>query len=348
MPPPPPHPARSPASASQRVILGLVEVDSAQHAVAGGIVLARRCAAQALREPRAPPSHAAEVRVVMVVRLTEGRTTAWQVVDHVQRALYSAVVLRLAEANVPPSDLQVDVLFLDLCGDQLIRQLSPFVSCVYLAKQGEKPCQPFQALLQTITAKPESLPADPAVAEPAFVARDTELPQRSRHVALGGTFDHLHIGHKLLLTVSAWIATTVLICGIMDDDARLAKKTCGEHIEAFAMRRDHVRGFLDQCGPGRGLELRLEPIMDDYGPTRHDAAITAIVGSLETQQGCRRVNDIRAEAGLPPLDVYTVGVLSTATKDGSPSSDEALNAIAQKISSTAIRQLIDQRSAHAS
>ncbi len=33
-------------------------------------------------------------------------------------------------------------------------------------------------------------------------------------VALGGTFDHLHNGHKILLTISAWIATRKVICGI--------------------------------------------------------------------------------------------------------------------------------------
>lgn len=32
--------------------------------------------------------------------------------------------------------------------------------------------------------------------------------------ALGGTFDHLHAGHKILLTMSAWITTKRLIVGI--------------------------------------------------------------------------------------------------------------------------------------
>jgi len=33
-------------------------------------------------------------------------------------------------------------------------------------------------------------------------------------VALGGTFDHLHNGHKILLTISAWIASKKVICGV--------------------------------------------------------------------------------------------------------------------------------------
>ena len=35
------------------------------------------------------------------------------------------------------------------------------------------------------------------------------------YVAVGGTFDYLHIGHKILLSVSAWITKTKLTVGVM-------------------------------------------------------------------------------------------------------------------------------------
>lgn len=36
-------------------------------------------------------------------------------------------------------------------------------------------------------------------------------------VALGGTFDHLHAGHKILLTMACWLARRRVIVGITDD-----------------------------------------------------------------------------------------------------------------------------------
>lgn len=33
-------------------------------------------------------------------------------------------------------------------------------------------------------------------------------------VALGGTFDHLHAGHKILLSMTAWIASHRVVCGV--------------------------------------------------------------------------------------------------------------------------------------
>lgn len=36
-------------------------------------------------------------------------------------------------------------------------------------------------------------------------------------VALGGTFDHIHAGHKILLSMAAWIADEKVIVGVTGD-----------------------------------------------------------------------------------------------------------------------------------
>lgn len=33
-------------------------------------------------------------------------------------------------------------------------------------------------------------------------------------VALGGTFDHLHAGHKILLSMTAWVTSHRIVCGV--------------------------------------------------------------------------------------------------------------------------------------
>lgn len=43
---------------------------------------------------------------------------------------------------------------------------------------------------------------------------ESKLPPLYPVVVLGGTFDHLHPGHKILLSMGAWIASRKLIVGI--------------------------------------------------------------------------------------------------------------------------------------
>lgn len=45
-------------------------------------------------------------------------------------------------------------------------------------------------------------------------SQDPTLPPVYPVVALGGTFDHLHAGHKILLSMAAWIAKEKVIVGV--------------------------------------------------------------------------------------------------------------------------------------
>lgn len=192
-------------------------------------------------------------------------------------------------------------------------------------------------------------------------------------VAVGGTFDHIHAGHKLLLTATALLVQPVttssmadrrLIVGITGDQL-LKDKKYAEYLSSWTQRQGEVVEFLlsilhfapssresdietitfnEPIPNGRAIHTRLKncsiviecvEIQDPFGPTITDESVTALVVSGETRSGGKAVNDKRAEKGWKPLQVFEVDVLSAEeTEQGSSKTEN----FASKISSTAIRK----------
>jgi pantetheine-phosphate adenylyltransferase len=59
---------------------------------------------------------------------------------------------------------------------------------------------------------PESMP--PTDPDEALYGKHGDSPDLFPVVALGGTFDHLHAGHKILLSMAAWITAEKIIVGV--------------------------------------------------------------------------------------------------------------------------------------
>ena len=197
---------------------------------------------------------------------------------------------------------------------------------------------------------------------------------RHPSVAVGGTFDHLHAGHKLLLTMTALVLDPkpdlggCLTIGITGDDL-LKKKAFKEELEDFPGRQLAVQNFLlgilglislshilvntkhieSTLSRGReihntlksGLTIRYVEIFDPCGPTISDETITALVLSAETRGGGQVVNEKRGEKGWPALEIFEVDVLDT----GGDSKDQAESDFQGKISSTDIRRRIREKAA---
>lgn len=64
------------------------------------------------------------------------------------------------------------------------------------------------------------------------------------HVALGGTFDHMHMGHRLLLTESLLLSRKRLLVGVADGHL-LESKVLPELIAPVGERVRSVRDFLE-------------------------------------------------------------------------------------------------------
>ncbi|AAS54135.1 AGL356Cp [Eremothecium gossypii ATCC 10895] len=143
--------------------------------------------------------------------------------------------------------------------------------------------------------------------------------------ALGGTFDHLHDGHKILLSVAALVTASRLIVGITDEEL-LRNKKYREQLQSFDERCDNVCSFLHRLKPG--LEIKIFALHDVCGPTGSEPGIEALVVSEETVAGAQTINDTRESKGMRKLAVHVVNVL------GGEEADKWKN----KLSSTELRR----------
>lgn len=142
-------------------------------------------------------------------------------------------------------------------------------------------------------------------------------------VAVGGTFDRLHAGHRLLLSVAAWSCSGHLRIGVTGPKL-LEHKQWKEWIEPYELRVAHVLDFVKSIRPRR-LCVTAVQLEDVEGPTAEDGSIEALVVSDETYANAQMVNTKRVENNLKPLDILSVSVLS---KMGST----------EKLSSTKLRE----------
>lgn len=145
-------------------------------------------------------------------------------------------------------------------------------------------------------------------------------------VAVGGTFDHLHDGHKILLTISAFLAKDTLIIGVTGPEL-LKNKKYAEYMQPYENRVDNVQSFLNIIGST--VKVDFYEINDICGPTAQLENIDALIVSAESFKGAEFVNNKRTEKGWKKLDVYAIGVL------GSSDSETFQN----KMSSTDYRRL---------
>ncbi|CCH46211.1 D-beta-D-heptose 7-phosphate kinase [Wickerhamomyces ciferrii] len=144
-------------------------------------------------------------------------------------------------------------------------------------------------------------------------------------VALGGTFDHFHDGHKILLTAGAFLAKDKLIVGITDDEL-LEKKKYKEFLQSYDYRKHVVLEFLNHIRPD--LEIDPNAIRDICGPTGYIEEIDSLVVSRETIAGGDYINKFRAEKGFRQLKVHVINVIGGEEDDG----------FQNKLSSTQLRK----------
>mmetsp|Transcript_8451 Transcript_8451/g.13711 ORF Transcript_8451/g.13711 Transcript_8451/m.13711 type:complete len:315 (-) Transcript_8451:1051-1995(-) len=132
---------------------------------------------------------------------------------------------------------------------------------------------------------------------------EDSLPEFSK-VAVGGTFDHFHNGHRKLLSICASVCKVELIVGVTAD-SMLAQKKLKDLIEDIQVRKKHVENFMGPIA-GANLKLNVVTIEDVWGPTAVIADIEALVCSTETLKGARMINEERERRGFKSLAIVAV------------------------------------------
>ena len=131
-------------------------------------------------------------------------------------------------------------------------------------------------------------------------------------VAVGGTFDILHLGHERLLSRAFSLSRLVFI-GLSSDSLvlSLGKKHV---VRPFSDRRRDLRMFLKAHGwQGRS---RIVELRDPFGPAISEMKIQALILSQITKKSGIKVNTIRRARELPPLKLIVVRLVMA--RDGKP------------------------------
>ncbi|MCQ2977536.1 MAG: phosphopantetheine adenylyltransferase [archaeon] len=128
-----------------------------------------------------------------------------------------------------------------------------------------------------------------------------------KRVAVGGTFDKFHYGHRKLISKAFEIGESVEI-GVTSN-VFASKK--GD-VDSCDNRMANLNEFLKT----KHNNYHISRLDDPYGPTINDENYDAIVVSEETEPNAIKINEIRVSKGMNPLDIVVISFV--LANDGVP------------------------------
>lgn len=138
-------------------------------------------------------------------------------------------------------------------------------------------------------------------------------------VAVGGTFDRLHKGHKALLRVALSIGRKVVV-GVTSDEM-VSKSKADQEVNSFEVRVKRLKTWIEE-EKSEDVHYDITRIDDVYGTSISEEELEAIVVSEETLYRALEINRIRVEKGLRPLVIVVVPMV--LAYDGKPISSSRI------------------------
>lgn len=131
---------------------------------------------------------------------------------------------------------------------------------------------------------------------------------KNKKVVVGGTFDVLHEGHKVLLSKVFELGEAII--GLTSDN--LAKKTRERKVKGFKYRKKELEKFIFR---EFSKKAKIKKIEDKFGVTLEED-FDYIVVSSDTYKTAVLINKERQKKGKKPIKIIKIELV--LTKDGKP------------------------------
>jgi len=117
-------------------------------------------------------------------------------------------------------------------------------------------------------------------------------------LALGGTFDHFHIGHEKFIKFASGLSRHIII-GLTNQEMAVTKQLPNS-IQTYEQRKEVIEKF---CHDSK-IHFEILTLQNIFGTTLTNTDIEGLAVTTETKQGANVINQKRQELNLEPLPVH--------------------------------------------